>query len=90
MKSEKIASPFNNQKKSIISILHKITEPEFCKGLNTTCPVSGPTPVSYDFSFATDNWGRTHIGSRPETLVLQQSEGVNMLKFTMNFRVFDN
>merc|ERR1711951_259188 len=64
-------------------------EPEFCNGLNTTCPMNGPQPVQFNFGWSTDDWGRTHIGSRPETLLLQLSEGENMLKFTLNFKVFD-
>ena len=38
-------------------------EPEFCNGLNTTCPLNGPKPVQFNFGWSTDNWGRTHVSS---------------------------
>ena len=37
-------------------------EPEFCNGLNTTCPINGPTPVQFDFGWSTDDWGRISVG----------------------------
>ena len=40
---------------------HMCLEPEFCNGLNTTCPLAGPRPVKYNFAFSTDYWGRTHV-----------------------------
>ena len=36
-------------------------EPEFCNGLNTTCPMNGPQPVQFNFGWSTDDWGRTHV-----------------------------
>ena len=43
---------------------HSCLEPEFCNGLNTTCPLSGPKPVKYNFAFSTDYWGRTHVSCK--------------------------
>ena len=53
---------------------HTCLEPEFCNGLNTTCPLAGPKPVKYNFAFSTDYWGRTHV-SLPKQLSSVQFVG---------------
>jgi len=58
---------------------------EFCNGLNTTCPLNGDTPVSFDFSFDTDDWYPTTVGSRFETFMLKNSNDEDMLHFSMHF-----
>ena len=35
---------------------HMCLEPEFCNGLNTTCPLAGSKPVKYNFAFSTDDY----------------------------------
>ena len=34
-------------------------EPEFCNGVNSTCPIVGGTSVEFTFGLSTDSW--THI-----------------------------
>ena len=48
---------------------HSCLEPEFCNGLNTTCPLSGPKPVKYNFAFSTNYWGRTRVSCKMKCLL---------------------
>jgi len=62
-------------------------EPEFCNGLNATCPLPANTPIQYKFGLSTLTWYHVQIGSRLERFELQSQDGKEMLSFDLHFKV---